>query len=144
MGRRVRNNRTHDPQAPSVAVYLTQMDIPLAPKDEGASRLRAAKIGTSAGRMTARILLRPRRPSGHSDTLRDVRGLRIKTLLDVETAPNLGELGKKVTQQIELWGRDSYRVRSLSHACDPDADAEEHWSALIVFESAVQEEVMAP
>jgi hypothetical protein len=33
---------------------------------------------------------------------------RMSFLLDVQTGPDIGAVGKKVTEQIELWGRDGY------------------------------------
>jgi len=65
-------------------------------------------------------------------------------LPDVQTGPDIGAVGEKVTEQIELWGRDGYWPKSVSHACDPEANAEDRWSVLTVFERAVTEAPPAP
>ena len=57
---------------------------------------------------------------------------RLKLLLRVQTGPNIATAGKNVTEQIELWGRDGYQPKSVSHACDPDGAPEDRSSVLLV------------
>jgi hypothetical protein len=66
-------------------------------------------------------------------------GRHMSFLLDVQTGSDMGVVGKKLSEQIELWGRDGYQPRSVSHACDPEAEAGERWSVLTVFERVATE-----